>query len=141
MSRKEIEYFFELCKTNSKGYLNFDEFKSLYKNQDADKLFRYFIHRARKINEDLYGKGVNMIYLPFNLSRLLEHMTIKQRRDTVIQRIDRDWMQVDKTVDTVKNFVKLFIINQGALDTISNDEWSRKINQAIIRGNHLERIR
>ena len=77
MSRKEIEYFFDLCKTNSKGYLNFDEFKSLYKNGDADKLFRYFIHRARKINEELYGKGVNMIYLPFNLSRLLEHMTIK----------------------------------------------------------------
>ena len=58
-----------------------------------------------------------------------------------MQRIDNDWNDIDKTRDTVKNFLKLFIINQGALDTISNDEWSRKINQAVIRSNHMDRIK
>ena len=43
-------------------------------------------------------------------------------------------------VGTIKNFVKLFIINQGSIDTISNDEWSRKINAAVIRSLHQERI-
>ena len=80
MSRQEIECFFDLCKTESKGYLNFDEFRALYKNPSADQLFRYFIKRARNMNQELQGEGVKCIYLPFNLSRLLEHMSLKQRR-------------------------------------------------------------
>lgn len=36
MSREEIECFFELCKTQTKHYLNFEEFKRLYNNPDAD---------------------------------------------------------------------------------------------------------
>ena len=80
MSLKEIECFFDLCKTESKGYLNFDEFRALYKNPSADQLFRYFIKRARSMNQELQGEGVKCIYLPFNLSRLLEHMSLKQRR-------------------------------------------------------------
>jgi len=41
----------------------------------------------------------------------------------------------DKTIETIKNFVKLFIIDQGAIDTISKDEWSRKINLALQKQN------
>ena len=41
----------------------------------------------------------------------------------------------DKTIETIKNFVKLFIIDQGAIDTISKDEWSRKINIALQKQN------
>ena len=140
MSKTEIQYFFDLCKANSKGYLSFQEFKKLYNNQDADDLFRYFIKRARQINSELHGEGVDAVYLPFNLSRLLEHMTLKQRRDTVVGRIEADWLNNDKVLETIKNFVKLFIINQGSIDTISNDEWSRKINAAIIRSEHKTRI-
>jgi len=135
MNREEIECFFDLCKTNSRGYLSFTEFKDLYTNQSAENLFRFFIKRARKVNEELFGEGVNTIYLPFNLSRLLEHMSLKQRRETVIGRIENAHLQTDKTVDTIKNFIKLFIINQGSIDSISNDEWSRKINAAILRQN------
>ncbi len=58
----------------------------------------------------------------------------------MISRIEADFMNTDKAVETIKNFVKLFIINQGSLDTISNDEWSRKINAAIIRAEHKSRI-
>lgn len=111
MSREEIEIFFELCKTNCRGYLSFGEFKDLYQNNSADSLFRFFIKRARDMNTKLHGEGMNAVYLPFNLSRLLEHMSLKQRRETVHNRIDDDKFIYGKTIDTVKNFVKLFIID------------------------------
>ena len=77
MNREEIEKFFELCQCQSKGYLNYDEFRNLYNNPSADQLFRYFIQRAREMNKQLQGEGIESIYLPFNLSRLLEHMSLK----------------------------------------------------------------
>ena len=40
-------------------------------------------------------------------------------------------LKYDKTIETIKNFIKLFIIDQGAIETISKDEWSRKINLAL----------
>lgn len=36
MTKNEISGFFNLCQTQSKGYLNFEEFKELYKNPKAD---------------------------------------------------------------------------------------------------------
>ena len=60
---------------------------------------------------------------------------MKQRRETVHNRIQSEKFEYGKTVQTIKNFVKLFIIDQGAIDTISNDEWSRKIHAAIVRRN------
>ena len=83
LNRNEIQAFLDLCKTNSKSYLSFGEFTDLYKNSSADELFRFFIKRARKLNSKLHGEGINCVYLPFNLSRLLEHMALKQRRETV----------------------------------------------------------
>lgn len=32
MTKDEIEIFFELCQTQSKNYLDFEEFKRLYNN-------------------------------------------------------------------------------------------------------------
>lgn len=55
---------------------------------------------------------------------------MKQRRETVHARIETNRLKYDKTVETVMNFVKLFIIDQGAIETISRDEWSMKINAA-----------
>ena len=72
MTKNEIQEFFNFCQTQSKCYLNFKEFKDLYKNPRADELFRYFIKRSRKINAELQKKGSKQIYLPFNLSRFLE---------------------------------------------------------------------
>ena len=130
MSRDEIEGFFELCQSSSRGYLTFGEFKDLYGNPSADELFRFYIKRARKVNQELQKEGIRSVYLPFNLSRLLEHMSLKARRETVHARIEGSRLKHDKTVETVKNFVKLFIIDQGAIETISRDEWSVKINAA-----------
>ena len=49
----------------------------------------------------------------------------------MIKRIEEKGIKTDKILDTIKNFVKLFIIDTGAVETISKDEWSRKINLAI----------
>lgn len=121
VSKEEVDTFFEVCKPGTKGSLSFQEFKNLQTNPAADELFRFFIMRAQKENEQNYGKGINNIYMPYNLSRLLEHMTVKQRRETVLQRIEQDRLNPDKVEDTIKNYIKLFIISRGALDSISND--------------------
>jgi len=139
LSKQEIQCFFDLCHSNSKGYLTFDEFKTVYKDPEADRLFRFFIKRARKMNDELYGEGVNSIYLPFNLSSLLEHMSLKARRETLISRIQGDSLSHERVEETLKNFLKLFIINKGQLETISKDEWSRKINAALIQRDYEER--
>ena len=48
-------------------------------------------------------------------------------------RIEEGMNDLDKTLETVKNFVKLFIIDKGAIDTISKDEWARKISFCILK--------
>ena len=50
ISKAEINEFFNLCKTQCKGYLTMNEFNDLYKNPKADELFRFYVKRARKIN-------------------------------------------------------------------------------------------
>lgn len=136
LSRVELEKFFDFCKAKSKGYLTFQEFKELYKNPYAEKLFRFFINRARQENDEVFGEGVNQVYLPYNMSRLLEHMSLKHRREELHNRIEEEQGDYEKITSTVKNFIKLFIIDQSALDTVSKDEWSRKISQAKIRKQH-----
>lgn len=138
MTKDEIQKFFDVCKCKHKGYFSFEEFKNLYNSREADDLFRFYINRARRQSDELFGKGVNNLYLPCNLSRLLEHMTVKQRRETLLKRIQDDYLNPDRTNETIKNFIKLFIINMCAVDSISNDEWSRKINKEMVRRKHKE---
>ena len=107
------------------------EFNELYKNPKADDLFRFFVKRSRTINEELMKKGVDKIYLPFNLSRFLESIAIKARRETVTRRIENQLMDYDQMVNMVKNFVKLFMIDQGAVESITTTEWSDKIDRGI----------
>jgi hypothetical protein len=127
----ELQQFFKLCKSKSKEYLTIKEFSELYKNPKSDDLFRFFIKRSRKINAELKEKGSQKIFLPFSLSRFLESVAVKSRRDTVAERIESQLMDYEKMVDMVKNFVKLFMIDEGAVESITNDEWSKKIDRAI----------
>jgi hypothetical protein len=75
--------------------------------------------------------GSQKIFLPFSLSRFLESVAVKSRRDIVAERIESQLMDYEKMVDMVKNFVKLFMIDEGAVESITNDEWSKKIDRAI----------
>lgn len=67
-------------------------------------------------------------------------MSLKQRRETVHGRIEGQYLQYDQTISMIKNFVKLFIIDQGAVDTLSEDEWSKKIKAAIYKRELDERM-
>lgn len=55
-------------------------------------------------------------------------------------RIEDQYLKYDQTVNMIKNFVKLFIIDKGAVDTISQDEWSKKIKTAIYKRELNERM-
>lgn len=58
-------------------------------------------------------------------------MSLIHRREAMLQRIDENWLNHDTTLENIKNFIKLFIIDKGSIETISKDEWSKKINFAI----------
>lgn len=47
LSPEEIQSFFSVTKTKSKGVLTIEEFKQLYQNPATDTLFRMYIKRAR----------------------------------------------------------------------------------------------
>lgn len=47
------------------------------------------------------------------------------------KRIDENGLNHERTIENIKNFIKLFIIDKGSIETISKDEWSRKINFAV----------
>lgn len=85
MSRDEIEEFFSLCQTQSHGKMNFNEFKSLYQNPNTEQLFRKYVKRSRLENT----KCKQQVYVPFNMSKFLEHMSLKQRRETLVGRLEK----------------------------------------------------
>ena len=53
----------------------------MYKNPEADKLFRFYAKRSREMN-------VDDKYIPFSMSKFLEHMYFKQRRNMMHERLD-----------------------------------------------------
>ena len=63
--------------------------------------------------------------------RLLEHMALVHRREVISDRINN--AHYTEALETVKNFIKLFIIDKGALFTLSKDECSRKISVALMK--------
>ena len=84
--------------------MNFDEFKSLYQNPNTEQLFRQYVKRSRKDN-------FKQMYVPFNMSKFLEHMSLKQRRETVVGRLEKQYLNYNETENMCKNFVKLFLID------------------------------
>lgn len=61
----------------------------------------------------------------------MELVSVRSRREVIARRIENQLLKLDQTVNMVKNFVKLFIIDQGAVESVTNDEWSKKIQRAI----------
>ena len=69
--------------------------------------------------------------MPFNMSKFLEHMSLKQRRETVVGRLEKQYLNHSETENMCRNFVKLFLIDQGAIESMVTDEWSKKITRGI----------
>jgi len=56
-------------------------------------------------------------------------MALKNRREIITKRIEE--AHYTEAVDIAKNFIKLFIIDRAALDSISKDDCSKKVNESI----------
>jgi hypothetical protein len=76
-------------------------------------------------------EGKKGIYVPFNISKFLEHMSLKQRRNMVVGRLEKQYLDYDQTELMCKNFIKLFVIDQGAVESMVSDEWSKKVARGI----------
>ena len=190
ITKAEIQKLFD-CGNDVKTHLTFEEFKNMYKNKEADELFREFSFRSRSEQKSRKDKKMKLKcrkghqyetrnycpypggphafasrccacnyevphgevflhclsldcqqdlckdcmfdydYIPFNISKFLEHMYFKQRRKTMHERISRQHLCFNRYDCMMKDFIKLFIIDQGAIENMSNDEWQMKIEKAI----------
>jgi hypothetical protein len=88
-----------------------EEFKKLYSNPKTDELFRMHVKRSRNANEKDKADGKDTHYVPFNMSKFLEHMSLKQRRETVVNRLEKQYLNYKETPNMCKNFIKLFVID------------------------------
>ena len=50
-------------------------------------------------------------YIPLNISKFLEHMYFKQRRQTIQDKISRKHLCYNEYECMMKDFIKLFIID------------------------------
>ena len=53
--------------------------------------------------------------------RFLEQVSFRSRRSEFIRRLEGQYLKKDETVDMMKNFVKLFVIDEGAVLSASTD--------------------
>lgn len=111
------------------------EFKRFSSNPMANKVFKSIIQRIRKDQENLYhgplaGK-FRKNYLPFNLKRLLEYLSHMNKREILIEKIEREKYGFDSTKDNVKSFIKLFLIDGLVKDKIIHDENSADFDRHI----------
>ena len=61
----------------------------------------------------------------------MEQVSFNTRRTEFIHRLEGQYLKYDETVEMMKNFVKLFVIDEGAVQSVSTDQWSKKINRAL----------
>lgn len=65
------------------------------------------------------------------MSKFLEHMSLKQRRDVIVERLEKQYLNYNETENMCKNFIKLFVIDQGAVESMVTDEWTKKVSRGI----------
>ena len=123
MSEDEIKTFYESCPTNECGFINFEEFKDLQRNQKIDALYRKYAIRSRQAHEKRFQQGLTnqRVNLPLSFPRFLEQVSFRSRRSEFIRRLEGQYLKKDETVDMMKNFVKLFVIDEGAVLSASTD--------------------
>lgn len=61
-------------------------------------------------------------FLPFNLNRLLDHMSTQSKRDYLVDRIDKHKFDNSHTQNNIKNFIKLFILDESSKESCVKEE-------------------
>mmetsp|Transcript_18995 Transcript_18995/g.13790 ORF Transcript_18995/g.13790 Transcript_18995/m.13790 type:complete len:159 (-) Transcript_18995:760-1236(-) len=121
ISRLQLKHIFSIVDSDGNGIITLDEFKRFAENEQANDLFKQLIRKIREEHQRRLG-GLNMGFMPFNLSRMLDHVSHMTKRDQLLAKIDHDKDDVQKMEQTVKNFVKLFILDEGAKDSIVKEK-------------------
>lgn len=88
VSRHELVQLFNLVDKDCSGGLDIEEFKSFAQDPQANQLFKTLIQRMRAEHEKRFGKGRVKTYLPFCVTRLLEHLSYLGRREQICDEIN-----------------------------------------------------
>jgi len=134
--RKELKTLFDLADTDGSGGLSLEEFKRVSENKQAEKIFRRLVKRMRdeqQRSKDILGPH----FLPYNMSRMLDHLSVMQKRELLVNKIESQKFDLAKTDQNIHSFIKLFILDESAKDSIVKEEQAAKIvskSMADMRG-------
>ena len=66
---------FNMVDTDCSGHLDLEEFKAFAQDEKSNQIFKGLIQRMRSEHEKSFGTGRIKGYLPFCITKLLEHLS------------------------------------------------------------------
>jgi len=114
ITRSELVRLFNLVDRDGSGNLDLEEFKAFAQDPKSNGVFKSLIQRMRAEHEKRFGEGRVKTYLPFCITKLLEHLSYLGRRETIFEELRSRPMGKEghSPLQTMKNFIKLFLLNQ-----------------------------
>ena len=75
ITRQELVRLFNLVDRDCSGHLDLEEFKAFAQDSRSNQIFKSLIQRMRAEHEKRFGEGRVKTYLPFCITKLLEHLS------------------------------------------------------------------
>ena len=136
IQKHELKSLFRIVDTDGSGALSLSEFIRFSSNAEANAVFKRLIQRIRYSQQKYLG--LYHTYLPFNLNRLLDHLSHMAKRESLIQQIDEK--HLDDANGNIKNFIKLFILDGSAKDSVVKEESAKLIEHVILKEHKEEEL-
>ena len=133
----ELKKLFSIADSDNSGAISITEFKKISDNSIANELFRRWI---KKLRQSKYKNMQLEFFLPFNLNRLLDHLSTMTKRDYLMDRIDKHKYDIGETQNIIKTFIKLFILDESAMESCIKEEQAKIIESSLQAVNEKERI-
>ena len=133
----ELKKLFSIADSDNSGAISITEFKKISDNSIANELFRRWI---KKLRQSKYKNMQLEFFLPFNLNRLLDHLSTMTKRDYLMDRIDKHKYEIGETQNIIKTFIKLFILDESAMESCIKEEQAKIIESSLQAVNEKERI-
>ena len=112
--------------SDNSGSISIDEFKKFSQSPEAEVFFRKIMNKLRK-RQNLKGMGE---FLPFNINRLLDHMSNKAKRVNLIEKIEENKFNLESTNENILAFVKLFILDEGSKESLIKESTQRLVESS-----------
>lgn len=130
IDKEELRKLFYMVDKSKTGSLDINEFKKFSDNEEANGLFRKWIKQMRK-QRDMHRKSIEKSYIPFNLNRLLDHLSVAAKRENLVTKIEKNKFNHSSTQQNIKDFIKLFILDESSKESIIKEETAKRIETAI----------